>query len=238
VSNEECFSFSVPSQPQGKRISAEEAERLLLERLKCCEEDLLSVLSDLAYFYSTTGRQRQAQAYLERYISNTDDPEKRAGCYLGLGQLMEQMRDYESAISFYSRAFVLEPESTRTWYLIHNNLGFCLNHFERYSEAEGYCRSAIKIDPSRHNAYKNLGVSLAGQGDYANAAENLIRATKANASDGRALKLLEQLFAEHPEIKAEMPEIEERIQACRTAVKAVDEFRQQITRADSPEDRK
>ena len=38
--------------------------------------------------------------------------EKRAGCCLGLGQLMEQMKDFESAISFYSRAFVLEPEST------------------------------------------------------------------------------------------------------------------------------
>ena len=238
MSNEECFSFAIPSQPQGKRISAQEAERLLLERLKRCEEDFLSVLWDLAYFYGTAGRQRQAQAYLERYIANTDDPEKRAGCYLRLGQLMEQMKDFESAISFYSRAFVLEPESTRTWYLIHNNLGFCLNHFGRHSEAEGYCRSAIKIDPSRHNAYKNLGVSLAGQGDYANAAENFIRATKANASDGRALKLLEQVLVEHPEVRAEMPDIEERIQACRAAVKAVVEIRQQIQKANSPEDRK
>ena len=238
MSNEECFSFAIPSHPQGRKISAEEAERLLLERLKCREEDFLSVLWDLAYLYGTAGRQRQAQAYLERYIANTDDPEKRAGCYLRLGQLTEQMRDYESAISFYSRAFVLEPENTGTWYLIHNNLGFCLNHFGRYSDAEGYCRSAIKIDPSRHNAYKNMGVSLAGQGDFANAAENLIRATKANASDGRALKLLEQLLVEHPEIKAEMPDIEERIHACRAAVKAVVEIRQQIQKANSPEDRK
>ena len=238
MSDQDGFSFSLRSQPQGKRIPAEDAERLLLERLKRCERDFLSVLSDLAYFYSATGRQRQAQGYLERYIANTDDPEKRAGCYLGLGQLMEQMKDFESAISFYSRAFVLEPESTRTWYLIHNNLGFCLNHFERYSEAEGYCRSAIKIDPSRHNAYKNLGVSLAGQGDYANAADSFTSATKANASDGRAMKLLEQVFAEHPEIKAVMPEIEERIQACRAAVKAVGEFQQQIRRANGPEDRK
>ena len=238
MSNEECFSFSLPSQPRGKRISAQEAERLLLERLKSREEDFLSVLWDLAYLYGTAGRQRQAQVYLERYIANTDDPEKRAGCFLRLGQLMEQMRDFESAIFFYSRAFVLEPENTGTWYLIHNNLGFCLNHFGRHSEAEGYCRSAIKIAPSRHNAYKNLGVSLAGQGDFANAAENLIRATKANASDGRALKLLEQLLVEHPEVKAEMPDIEERIQACRAAVKAVVEIRQQIQKADSPEDRK
>ncbi len=112
ISDQDGFSFSLRGQPQGKRISAEDAERLLLERLKLCERDFLSVLSDLAYFYSATGRQRQAQAYLERCIANTDDPEKRAGCCLGLGQLMEQMNDFESAISFYSRAFVLEPEST------------------------------------------------------------------------------------------------------------------------------
>ncbi len=225
MSNEECFSFSIPSQPQEKRISAQEAEHLLLERLKSRESDFLNALWDLANFYSKAGRQEQSQTYLERYVANTDDPEKRAGCYLAFGQLMEQMRDFESAIVFYSRAFVLEPANNGTWYLIHNNLGYCLNHFGRYSEAEGYCRSAIKIDPSRHNAYKNLGVSLAGQGDFANAAENLIRATKANASDGRALKLLEQLLVEHPEVKADIPDIEERIQVCRAAVKAVVEIR-------------
>jgi hypothetical protein len=49
---------------------------------------------------------------------------------------------------------------------------------------------------------------------------------------------LEQLLVEHPEVKAEMPDIEERIQACRMAVKAADEFRQQIKRANSPENRK
>ena len=105
----------------------------------------------------------------------------------------------------------LSRRACATGYLIHNNLGFCLNHFGRYSEAEGYCRSAIKIDPSPTQCDKNLGVSLAGQGDYANAADSFISATKANAADGRALKLLEQVFAEHPEIKAEMPEIEGQI---------------------------
>ena len=82
ISDQDGFSFSLRSQPQGRRISAEDAERLLLERLKRCERDFLSVLSDLAYFYSATGRQRQAQAYLERYVANTDDPEKRAGCII------------------------------------------------------------------------------------------------------------------------------------------------------------
>ena len=80
-------------------------------------------------------------------------------------------------------------------------------------------------------------MSLAGQGDYAHAAENLIMATKANASDGRALKLLEQLLVENPEVKAEMPDIEERIQACRRAVKAVVEIRQQLQKSNSPADR-
>jgi tetratricopeptide (TPR) repeat protein len=224
--------------PQGRKISAEEAERLLLERLKSRESDFLDVHWELACFYSKTGRQELAQTCLERYVANTNGPEKRAGCYLALGQLMEQMRDFESAIFFYSRAFAIEPENNGTWYLIHNNLGFCLNHFGRYSEVEGYCQNAIKIDPSRSNAFKNLGVSLAGQGDYARAAGSFIAATKANAADGRALKLLERLLAEHPEVETKMPDIEEQIQGCRRAVTAVAEIRRQTQRENSTENRK
>ena len=182
-------------------------------------------LQGLVFFYAQTGRQQIALKYLERLVASTDDPEKRAGYYLNMGGNMEGVENYEAAIYFYSLAFSLEPEDTLTWYLINNNLGYCLNQFGRFVEAEGYCRSAIKIDPERHNAYKNLGVSLAGLGHYAEAARNFIKALRANAADPRALKLLEQLFAEHPEIVTEIPDIEAQIQRCQEAVKAVAEYR-------------
>ena len=144
---------------------------------------------------------------------------------------MEGLENYKAAIYFYSQAFSLEPEDTLTWYLINNNLGYCLNQFGRFAEAEGYCRSAIKIDPERHNAYKNMGVSLAGQGQCAEAARNYIKAIRANAADPRALKLLEQLFAEHPEIAGEVPDIDAQIQKCQEAVWAVAEYRKKSSRA-------
>jgi len=228
MTDDETFNFTIPKQPPGKPISAEEAERLLLEKLKKCEGEFQAALWDLAYFYSRTDRQQTAQEYLERYIANTDDPEKRASAFLGLGQLMEQTENYEAAISFYRQAFSLEPENTPTWYLINNNLGYCLNQFGRFTEAQGFCQSAIKIDPERHNAYKNLGISLAGQGQFAEAARNYVKALRANAADPRALKLLEQLYEQHPEIAGEIPDIRAQIQKCQQAVSAISDYRKKM----------
>jgi len=221
MTDDERFNFTVPKQPEGKRVSQEEAERFLLEKLEKAGADDESTLQELAYFYSMTGREQIALKYLERLIANTADPEKRAWYYLKIGANMEGLENYKAAISFYSQAFSLEPEDTLTWYLINNNLGYCLNQYGRFAEAEGYCRSAIKIDPVRHNAYKNLGVALAGQGQYAEAARNFIKATRAEARDARALKHLEQLLIEHPEIAIEIPDIEVQIQKCREAVQFV-----------------
>jgi tetratricopeptide (TPR) repeat protein len=228
MSDNEIFNFAIPKQPNLTPISAEEAEHLMLENLKKREGQFQEALWDLAYFYSKTGQQQAAQNYIERFIANADDPEKRAGAYLALGQLMEQMNDFETAITFYSHALSLEPVHTPTWYLINNNLGYCLNQFGRYAEAENYCRDAIKIDPERQNAYKNLGISLAGQGLNAEAARNYIRAVQANAADPRALDLLEQLYKDHPEISNEIPDIEIQIQTCQEAVRAIAKVRKKM----------
>jgi tetratricopeptide (TPR) repeat protein len=226
--DDSTFNFMIPKPPKGERITEDEAEQLLLEKLEKCEGVFQNVLWDLAYFYSRTGRQPVALKYLDRFIATTDDPEKHAGAFLGLGHLMEQMENFEAAISFYSKAFSLEPENTPTWYLINNNLGYCLNILGRSGEAESYCRSAVKIDPERYNAYKNLGISFANQGHYAEAARNYIQATRVNAGNMRALLLLEQLFAEQPEIVEEIPDIEAQIQRCQEAVRAVAEVRNKM----------
>jgi len=231
MSNDE-FNFALPRQPDLKPVSAEEAERILLERLAKAGSDHLDAIWDLACFYSQAGQYPIAQAYMERYLRTTDDPEKQAGAYLGLGQTMERMKEYEAAIGFYSRALSLEPTNTPTWYLINNNLGFCLNLFERFEDAENYCRVAIGIDPERPNAYKNLGISLAGQGRYAEAARDYIRATRVQAADGRALKLLEQLFQDHPEIAGEIPDIQDQIEQCRQAVRMVAELQNRLEKGE------
>ena len=138
--------------------------------------------------------------------------------YLILGQLMEQIQDYESALTFYSEAHAREAKDKTAWYLINNNLGYCLNQFERFAEAEPYCRSAIKINPDRFNAYKNLGVALEGQGRFGEAALYYHVAVRANAADPRALRHLERVVSEHPEISGEIPDIFERLRSSQEAV--------------------
>jgi len=111
---------------------------------------------------------------------------------------------------------------------IQNNLGYCLNHFGRFAEAEPYLRRAIEIEPRRHNAYKNLGISFEGQGDHAGAASCYIKAVQANASDARALKHLEELAEKHPTVTVDVPEFDAQLAACRLAVHQAEEARKQV----------
>jgi tetratricopeptide (TPR) repeat protein len=65
-----------------------------------------------------------------------------------------------------------------------------------YAEAEGFCRRAIKINPDRHNAYKNLGLALAGQRKFPEAVKALVKAVRVCPKDPRAFKALEDLLTE------------------------------------------
>jgi len=206
------------NEPKGQSVSIEEAEKMFLERVTECENEYENAVLDLVIFYSRTKRHEMAIQQLRRLLANTESPEKKASFYLKVGQLMEQLNNYEAAVNFYSQAFSLEPTNNGVWYFINNNLGFCLNHFERYSEAEPYCRAAIRVDPDLTNAFKNLGVSLEGQGQYAEAARTFIHAVQVNAADPRSLRHLERLAAAHPEVAVEMPDIAAQIETCRRAV--------------------
>ena len=221
------FQIPIPQEPEGKPISAEEAERILLERLSKCEQDLESSIWDLVVFYSRVNRQDISLQYLSRLITITDDPEKKAQYFLTMGQCMEQIQDYEAAITFYTRAFSLEPVDNGIWYLINNNLGFCLNYFERYKEAEPYCRAAIKIDPRRHNAYKNLGIAMEGQLQFAEAAKLYVKAVQSNAGDMRSLLQLENLIAKHSEIEVDIPDIQSQLEKCKDAVDLSQKLKQE-----------
>ena len=68
------------------------------------------------------------------------------------------------------------------------------------------------------NAYKNLGISLEGEGQFAEAAKSYIRAVQINAADPRALIHLEDLVANHNEILSDMPDIQAQIDKCREFV--------------------
>jgi len=217
------FLFKYTPIPKGsKPITGEEWEEIALVRLDKCQMELKEAVWEVIRMYCKTDRQQVAIRYVDQVLAESDNPEEKARCYLAMGCIMEQIEDFSSAISYYSQALHLEPMSNSTWYFIHNNLGFCLNHFGRCKEAERYCRTAIEIDPGRYNAKKNLAISLEGQGHYAAAARCYIEAVRSEASDSRALRHLESLLENHPEIRAEIPEINDQLEVCRNAVNAVE----------------
>lgn len=188
-----------------------EIEQELLEQLAQCESAFVDALKKVGDFYLETGRGAEVIAIIEQLAFLAKDPSEKASFYLNLGAQMEKIQDFESAITYYSKARSLEPTNPYLWYFINNNLGYCLNQFGRFDEAEPCCRLAIKVDPSRHNAYKNLGVSLEGQGQWAEAARCYLQAVKANVADPRALRHLENLVDNHPETSQEIPDIYDRI---------------------------
>lgn len=211
------FRYAIPASPKGTvvQLSAQEAERVLLNKLAAAKEDRTGALWQLARFYSEQRDHLKALDCLRKLIDFFPDLERKASCVLAMGQTMEQVSDYEAAIRYYKEALSLEPVQTSTWYFINNNLGFCLNTPGHFAEGETYCRKALEIDSSRPNAYKNLGIAHKGMGNYADAAQCFVSATQANAADPRASKLLEELLVEHPELKFEFADEAE---FCRKAV--------------------
>jgi len=213
------FRMPIPPEPKGKRVSAAEAEKMLLEKLAYHEKQLEQTIFNLACLNSQIGHPEIATKYLDRLMAIANDPEKKASYLLAMGCLMEKTQDFERAIGFYSQALSLEPTNRNTWYFVNNNLGFCLNYFNKYVEVEPYCRAAIKIGPHHHNAYKNLGISMEGQGKYPDAAVLYIKAVETNARDPRAFMLLEELVAKHETIKHDIPDMQDQINKWREAVR-------------------
>ena len=199
--------------------SDSEAEDRLLERLEEREIAFTEAIYDMVIFHEKIGNPKKAAAYLEVLIQPTDDLEERAWHYVSKGRLMEQQHEYRKAIAFYARALPLEPKNPQRWYFINNNLGYCLNQVGEYTRAEEYCRAAIQIASHRHNAYKNLAISLEGQGEFKDAVEAYVKATRLNPYDPRAFASLEDLLRREPSLLIENPELSEVLACCKKIVR-------------------
>ena len=211
--------FAVPAPatglPQDSEAAGEEGQ--LRQHVEACARQLQSALWDWAVFCRKAGRLEEAKKALQRLIALVEDAESQAFYHLSLGQLLEQVGDFDAAIAAYGEALKQEPSDRDVAYFSYNNLGYCLNQRGCHEEAESYCRLAVAIDPERHNAHKNLGVSLKGQAKFAEAARCFVTAIQRYASDGRALRHLEQLVEEHPEVHYEWPDLAGELERCREA---------------------
>jgi tetratricopeptide (TPR) repeat protein len=207
--------------PDGQIVAIDDVE-IIYTFLAGLEKDpgkLKGLLWGLARECGESGRYDGAFGYVEKISTLEQDPDARAHCFLTMGQLFEGKRDFQAAVDAYSRAFTLPARENDTWYFLNNNLGYSLNQIGDHDEAEPRCRKAIAINPDRHNAHKNLGISLQGQGRYLEAAQSLLRAARVAREDTRALDHLEKLLSEHEEIGTDHPEILQAVQECREVVR-------------------
>lgn len=163
------------------------------------ELDLPALLWDMGNAFLERGNQQPGLLCLLRLLDISSDQEKRAECFLQLGVECEKTDEYNMAIDLYRRGIECGPKEVRTLYFLHNNFGYCLNRLAQHDEAEHMCRVAIEIDPRRHNAYKNLGVALQGQGQYPEAAACFLLAAHMAPPDNRSVQHLEKLLASHRE---------------------------------------
>ena len=186
--------------PDGQPIAAERVEADLRARVAKAEEALEDARWQLARFYSMVGRYPDATACVDRCLAGTRDPAKQAAGCLGLGQLLEQQDRHAEAAAMYARGLEIPSAPAEVAYFLHNNRGYCLNHLGRHAEAEVHTRTAIALDPARHNAHKNLGLALAGQGRLGEAAHCLLEADRRCPEDARARRHLAELLVEYPEL--------------------------------------
>jgi tetratricopeptide (TPR) repeat protein len=211
------FQFTPPQMPRGPLVemSAREMEALLLQRLEEERSRPQDALWQLARFYQQTGQCEKGFACLRKVLAQMDGPEPKASCLLAMGQMMESADDYPSAVRFYKEALALEPVQTDVWYFINNNLGYSLNRLGNFIEGERYCRKAIAINPARENGFKNLGLALAGQARFQEAARCFVAATRMNAADPRSCALLQDLLNTHTDLAGEF---QADLESCRKAV--------------------
>jgi tetratricopeptide (TPR) repeat protein len=202
--------------PDGEAVDVEDTERMCARVAEATEgqEGMRSALLALAHACMTEGFRVAAVAYIEKAMDLADD-RMRVGLCLRIGLSIEGAEDYATAARVYAIGARGGRGRADHWYFVHNNLGYCLNMCGRFAEAEPWCLTAIGIDPEAHNAYKNLGLALAGQGRLAEAARQFMRAFELCPQDVRALVHLEDMLRAHPETAREVPEIAARVAALR-----------------------
>jgi len=192
---------------QASSEPSQDTEGLLLDRLKNSksEDDYFRWMLFVVGFYRGINKIESATGLLEGYIQMSKNPEQSAHCHLALGQIATDEQKLEIALSHFSAALELAPKKRKVGYVLHNNIGYCLNNLGRFVEAEKHCRTAIEMDWARASGYRNLGVSLQGQQDLIGAAWALAEAVKADPADNRARQLLDRLLSDYPKVAIQCP---------------------------------
>jgi len=184
-----------------------DTEQLLLARLESSTtgEDYFRWMLFVVGFYRSANRIDAATQLLEAFIKVSHDTEQSAHCYLALGQIATDQQCHEAALGYFTAALERAPKKRKVVYVLHNNIGYCLNSLGDFVAGEKHCRMAIEVDWARASGYRNLGLSLNGQKDIVGAAWALVEAVNADETDHRARVLLEKLLVLHPILGVQCP---------------------------------
>jgi len=188
-------------------IAEQDTEKLLLERLENSksEEDYFRWLLFVVGYYRGMQKIDAATALLCQFIETNHSDERRAHCHLTLGQIATDEQRFEAALGHFKTALECNPRKKKIVYVLHNNVGYCLNMLGCYTEGERYCRKAIEINWTRSSGYRNLGLSFKGQGNTMAAVWAFVEAAKLDISDERSRTLLRTLTAQNPELAVRCP---------------------------------
>ena len=196
----------------GTYLSDDEMEQKLLDAVQKEQDDPETALRILAGFYHKLKRWEDYGRSVVQYVRLSADERWTSSVLLKLGGDFEGRSDWKAAAHYYLLCLVTNPTEPLVAYLSHNNLAFCLIQLEKWSPAEAYSRSAIRMNPFRHNAHKNLGLALRGQKRFVESAEAFIVATEQAPNDGRALAHLHEMIQAQPDAFSRSPELLVRVQ--------------------------
>jgi len=184
-----------------------DTEGLLLQRLNntTTEEEYFRWMLFVVGFYRGVNKISEAIELLNNFITSDRNNENKAHCHLALGQIATDEKRCAVALEHFNSALALRPEKRKVKYVLQNNIGYCLSQLNRHVEAEKYCRAAIDIDWTRASAFRNLGISLMGQGNLIGAAWVLAEAIKTDPTDSRARQVAEQLVKTNPGLTVQCP---------------------------------
>jgi tetratricopeptide (TPR) repeat protein len=190
-----------------------EYENELLKKLESSTGDnYKETLVDLVQLYRSIGKPGKAFKYINTILDIYYENWNATAHDLFPNDLCKnECFNYSaSLVSFYSKGDDPETQPSKHWqYRINDCFSFCLNLLGRHKEAETICRENIELYPLYSYAYINLGISLEGQGCHYEAADSYRTALIADFHHGHARERFYYFLEKHPEVRINMPEIEE-----------------------------
>ena len=136
-----------------------------------------------------------------------------------LGTILRIDEEHEAALETFREAILLEPSDPLQLVCRAQQRGVLPRHARTViEEAEALLREAVRIDPRRPTAHKNLGMAAESLGRPADAVLHYVHATRLCPSDPRAYNLLRDLAANEPLLRALVPGLETMLEACRDLV--------------------